>query len=134
MSESEDHIVTQVLDFLKDRLDENDLAVVESLLLSAGNVPSIAADSAVALVQSIRAAEAEVAPFAGEIVGRSSPSSVYREALTRMGHDTSNLPASAAHAVFKRLRDFRPRARALTLAESAQLDRQFPGANSLKLR
>ena len=82
-------------------------------------------------VQAIRAAEIEVEPAVGAVMGMDSAAGVYAEGLRRLGMDRSliaQLHGNAAQAVYRAARSigYKPRPMAMDSAELARRDAQFP--------
>lgn len=85
-------------------------------------------------LQAIRAAEAEVAPYAGQIMGMDSANAIYRAALEKMGHDVTEVPAHAPmKPIFTALKGKRGRSNIAQDASSREsFDQMFPNAVKLK--
>jgi hypothetical protein len=89
---------------------------------------------AVQTMQAIRAAEMEVAPRVGAIMGADSASGVYAAALNRLGHSTAGVPPAAMQAVFRARTGQLTRAAAATNAAAAdtRLAARFPNIDRLR--
>ncbi|MBW4022015.1 MAG: hypothetical protein HIU92_02590 [Proteobacteria bacterium] len=85
-------------------------------------------------LQAIRAAEAEVAPYAGQILGMDSANAVYRAALAKLGHDVTAVPAYASmKPIFTALKGKRaPRELAQDAAAAKGFDQRYPGRSRSK--
>jgi hypothetical protein len=86
-------------------------------------------------MQDVRAAEAEVSPVVGPVVGMDSANEIFREALRQLGVDTWKIHPSALPALFRHARatGARRSVPAMDSASAADVARRFPGAANIKL-
>lgn len=91
------------------------------------------AAKAVRRMQNISAAEAEVAPAVGAVIGMDSAGKVYREALKRLGHRTDGVALAGMRDVFRAVRGRAPKN---TIAQDAatvkSLGEKFPGFDRIR--
>jgi hypothetical protein len=99
-----------------------------------GHTYSIGCANPVRCLQDIQAAQADVAPVVGAIIGMDSAAEVFRTALSRLGVNTRSVYPSALPAVFRAARH-RQRERgpsiAMDSAATASFDRMFPDARRI---
>jgi hypothetical protein len=142
--DSRDDPSTQILKFLQGKLSPEDYTRVETILCNqeenglVGDRALRATDPtsrAVQRMQDITAAEREVAPCVGAVLGQDSAAGVYTAALRAMGQNTVGLHPSAARSMFRALRHqgARPRVAMDSVTQQSYAAR-FPGVGALKLR
>lgn len=97
-----------IVDFCRSKnLSDNDMEQLDAILdeIAAGNPtlatdsrrwrPTDAASTIMRRLQEIRAAEAEVEPVVGSVLGMDSAGAIYGEALRRLGRDPRGLQGTA---------------------------------------
>ena len=87
-------------------------------------------------MQKIRAAEAEVQPYVGEITGKTSERAVFAEAMTRLGHDAAPcVDGLTARKLFEMARGVQRGGVAVDYASSQRRredrEKRFPHAHRL---